>query len=309
MTLKTLIVTLLALTVAALLSLPQPAEAKRFGGGGNMGRQYSMPRQAQPPRQTQAPAALPGQRPPQASGASRWLGPLAGLAAGGLLASMFMGDSFQGFQIMDFLLIAALAVGGFMLWRMLRRGQAGARPGGAFAGAAPAVAGADPFQRQAPRDFLSKDSGPAQHDQGRGLLLPAMGEDPPQPAGSDRFPYWFDGPAFIERAKTHFIRLQAAWDQSDLRDIREYTTPQMFAEIQRERERLGGAQYTEVVRLQAELVTIQQYDDLAVASVRFSGLVREDEQGVANEFREIWHVQHVWDRPEGDWLIAGIQQE
>ena len=82
----------------------------------------------------------------------------------------------------------------------------------------------------------------------------------------------------------------------------------MFAEIQRERERLGGAQYTEVVRIQAELVTIQRDGDLAVASIRFSGLIREDAQGVAEEFSEIWHVQHVWDTAEGDWLIAGIQQ-
>jgi predicted lipid-binding transport protein (Tim44 family) len=135
-----------------------------------------------------------------------------------------------------------------------------------------------------------------------------MGAAGPQPAGTDRFPHWFDGPGFLQGAKTHFIRLQAAWDQADFRDIREYTTPQMFAEIQREREQLGGTQYTEVVRIDAQLVTIQRDGDLAVASIRFSGLIREDAQGVAEEFSEIWHVQHVWETPEGDWLIAGIQQ-
>jgi predicted lipid-binding transport protein (Tim44 family) len=141
-----------------------------------------------------------------------------------------------------------------------------------------------------------------------GFIPPAMGSVPPQPAGTDQFPHWFDGIGFIEGAKTHFIRLQAAWDQADFRDIREYTTPQMFAELQREREPLGGTQYTEVVRLQAELLTLQRDDDLAVASIRFSGLIREEEQAAAEEFNEVWHVQHPWASPEGDWLIAGIQQ-
>jgi predicted lipid-binding transport protein (Tim44 family) len=153
MKLQTLFTTALALLVAGLLALPQPAEAKRFGGGGNVGKQYNtMPRQAQPPQQTQraTPNQAAAQRPPQASGASRWLGPLAGLAAGGLLASLFFGDAFEGFQVMDFLLIALLVFGAFMLFRMLRRGQAGPRPAaaGAFGSAAPV--GAGPVQGGAP---------------------------------------------------------------------------------------------------------------------------------------------------------------
>jgi predicted lipid-binding transport protein (Tim44 family) len=63
-------------------------------------------RQAAPTTPAAAPTA-PGRAPAAASGASRWLGPLAGLAAGGLLASMFMGDGFQGMQIMDFLIMAS----------------------------------------------------------------------------------------------------------------------------------------------------------------------------------------------------------
>lgn len=318
MTLKTLMTAALTLLVAGLLSVPGPAEAKRFGGGGNVGKQYSTPHQTTPSRQTQTPdrtqgaAAAPGARPPQASGASRWLGPLAGLAAGGLLASLFFGDAFSGFQIMDFLMIVALAVGAFLIFRMLRRGRAGGATGGAgmLGRAAPAgaVAGAGAYQRQGAPDLARAGQTAAQGARGAGLPMPAMGATPPLPAGADRFPHWFDGPGFVEGAKTHFVRLQAAWDQADFRDIREYTTPQMFAEIQRERERLGGPQYTEVVRLQAELVTMQRDGDLAVASIRFSGLMREEADGVAEEFAEIWHVQHVWDTPQGDWLIAGIQQ-
>jgi predicted lipid-binding transport protein (Tim44 family) len=48
---------------------------------------------------------------------------------------------------------------------------------------------------------------------------------------------------------------------------------------------------------------------MAVASIRFSGLIREEEKGVAQEFNEVWHIQHPWASAEGDWYIAGIQQD
>lgn len=281
---KTLIALATALLVATLVPVSD-AEAKRFGGGGSLGKQYnSMPRQAQPPRQAQVPAAAPAAA---TTGASRWLGPLAGLAAGGLLASLFFGDAFEGLQIMDILLFAALILGGVMLFRALRRGAA-AQPAAASAYGRTAPVGA-PF--------------------GHGGMPAQLGEPAPRAGDGDEVPVWFDGPGFTEGAKAHFIRLQTAWDQSDFQDIREYTTPQLFSELQRERQRLGeGAQSTEVVRLDAELLGLRRDGDQVVASVLFSGLIREEDNAPANPFREIWHVQHDWGRREGDWLIAGIQQ-
>jgi predicted lipid-binding transport protein (Tim44 family) len=283
---KTLIAFTLALLAATLVTLPD-AEARRFGGGMNLGKQYSMPRTAAPKTQQAAPsggqAAAAQGRP---SGASRWLGPLAGLAAGGLLASLLFGDAFEGLQMMDILLFAALAIGGVMLFRAMRRGRPS--PAAAFGGLS-GGAGLRTEER-----FLPPDVG--------GAVASAT-------AGEDEAPMWFDGPAFVEAAKTHFVRLQAAWDQSDFRDIREYTAPQLFAELQRERERLGPAQqYTEVVRLNAELLGVRRDGDLAIASVRFTGLIREEESAGAGPFDEIWHVQHPWATRDGDWLIAGIQQ-
>jgi predicted lipid-binding transport protein (Tim44 family) len=253
----------------------------------SLGKQYSAPRST-PPRQSQQSAAARSQAAPGAAGgASRWLGPLAGLAAGGLLASLFFGDAFEGFQPLDFLLIAALIFGGVMLFRAMRRGVPAPAGGGAYAGAAGTGAPADP-----------------------GYLPPSLGGSAASAmAGEDQAPTWFDGPAFLEGAKTHFIRLQAAWDQADFRDIREYTTPQLFAELRRERERIGSQpQYTEVVTLDAELAGVRRDGDLAVASILFSGLIREEESAGAVQFREIWHVQHDWGKRAGDWLIAGVQQ-
>jgi len=287
---KTLFVTVIAALVAAATLLPDSAEARRFGGGKSFGKQYTVPRSA-PSRQSAPPSsrpqAAPGQRAPQ-SGASRWLGPLAGLAAGGLLASLFFGDAFQGFQIMDFLIIAALIFGAVMLFRMLR--SRAPTPAGATAGAG---------HGYRPHSPIGGIGASTHADQS--AANPA--------AAADAAPVWFDEAGFVEGAKTHFIRLQAAWDRSDFRDIREYTTPQLFAEIKRERESLGDApNYTEVVTLNAELLSVQRDADQVVASVRFSGLIREDEKAAATPLDEVWHVAHDWASADGDWLISGIQQ-
>jgi len=297
MKLETIFIAAATLLVAGLLMLPQPADARRMGGGGNVGKQYSVPSQAaaQRPTQAQGPTGTAAQRAPQAGGASRWFGPLAGLAAGGLLASMFMGGGFQGFQIMDFLVIAALGFGLFMLWRWFRRNQA--RPLGAAAYGRTANAG--PGFNPPPAGLAP----PGARSASGGL---AEGRTPT--GGGDEFPVWFDGAAFEAGAKDHYIRLQAAWDKADFSEIRDYTTPELCAELQRERAALAGPQYTEVVRLQAQLASLQRDGDLAVASILFSGLIREDQQGPAQEFREFWHVQHQWASAAGDWYIAGIQQ-
>jgi predicted lipid-binding transport protein (Tim44 family) len=122
-------------------------------------------------------------------------------------------------------------------------------------------------------------------------------------------PPWFDGAGFVEGAKTHFIRLQAAWDRSDFRDIREYTSPELYAEVKREREAMGpGPNDTEVVRLNAELLDLRRDDDRLIASVRFTGLIREDASGAASPLDETWHVAHPWASADGDWIIIGIQQ-
>ncbi|MEQ1667934.1 MAG: Tim44 domain-containing protein, partial [Sulfuriferula sp.] len=171
------------------------ADAKRFGGGKSVGKQRESISQTAP---TRAPAAAPAAAAP-ASGMSKWLGPLAGLAAGGLLASMFMGGGFDGIKGMDILMMLGLAAGAFFLFRMLRRNSAVAQPqAAAYTGYSAPVA------------------------------VPAMGTGGgynATPNSTSSRPAWFDDVAFVREAKAHFIRLQAAYDAADLNDIREYTTP------------------------------------------------------------------------------------
>jgi len=288
---KTLFVFMLALFVATLMILPDTAEAKRFGGGRSLGKQYrSMPRAAprqtpQAPSRSQAAAGAAG----RTSGMSRWLGPLAGLAAGGLLASLFFGDTFEGLQIMDILLVAALIFGGLMLFKAMRRGR-------------PAVVGTGAYGESVAR--------------GRGSISGAMPPDLGEPThvepdpGEYEAPAWFNGPGFLAGAKDHFVRLQTAWDQADFQDIRDYTTPELCTELERERSRLReGAQHTEIVTLDAGLVGVRRDGDQVVASILFSGLIREEQNATAAPLYELWHVQHAWESSAGDWLIVGIQQQ
>ena len=88
----------LMMIFAAVLTLgliAPDADAKRLGGGSSVGKQRTItqPAAKPPAQQAQAPAATPA---PQPSGMSRWLGPLAGLAIGAGLASMFMGNGLGG---------------------------------------------------------------------------------------------------------------------------------------------------------------------------------------------------------------------
>jgi len=259
----------------------QDADAKRMGGGSSIGKQRSTTSQqtATPPKPAQAPAAAPAP-----AGGNKWLGPLAGLAAGGLLASMFMGGGLGGLAggIGNILMILALVGGAFFIFRMLKKPQP--QP----------VQYAGHTERTAVTDI----SAPA------GYTAPAAAMQ----ASSTR-PAWFEDEPFLREAKKQFLRLQDANDRGDINDIREYVTPEMYAEISMQiQERNGRANKTEVVTLNADIADVVTEGDLVIASVRFSGMIREEANGPAEAFSEIWHIQKSQSQPNATWFISGIQQ-
>jgi len=276
---------LLSLCFVALVSFGlavQDADAKRFGGGSNIGKQRSTTSQqtATPPKPAQAPAAAPA----PASGASKWLGPLAGLAAGGLLASMFMGGGLGGLAggMGNILMMLAIGAGVFFLIRMLRKPQAQAQPM-QYAG----------MGEQTVAGMVNTGGG--------ATAMPAA-------AASTR-PAWFEDEPFLREAKKHFIRLQDDFDRSDLNDIREYVTPEMFAEINMQiRERGDQPNKTEVVTLNAVMQEVVTEGDWVIASVHFSGMIREEVGGPAEAFNEVWHIQKSQSQANASWLVSGIQQ-
>jgi predicted lipid-binding transport protein (Tim44 family) len=273
---------LLTLTLTMVSFLAANAEARRFGGGGSIGKQRTMA-----PQQTQkAPAAAPAQAPAGAAApapaGNRWLGPLAGLAIGAGLGALFMGGGLGGMggAIGSVLMVVAVVMGVMFLISMFRRKQ---QPAMQYAGQ-----GA-PYGNVEPQQYAASSSAVAAPE-------------------ARNIPADFPLEAFLRSAKTSFIRLQAANDRKDLNDVREYTTPEMYAEVSMQfSERGSAAQVTEVVSVNADLLEVVTENDHAIASVRMTGQLREN-NGAPEDFDEIWHVQKNLQDSKAVWLLAGIQQ-
>jgi predicted lipid-binding transport protein (Tim44 family) len=290
---KRLWTVLLAAFLAAGLVLTD-AEAKRLGGGKSLGMQRDqvIKRDAAPsqtpaaPSQNAAAPARPGTAAPApASGMSRWLGPVAGLAAGLGLAALFshlgLGEGFGTF-VMLLLLIA----GAVFLFRMLRRRTQAPSSPLQYAGVGREPTAAPAYAPSA-------------------AMPGAAGAAPTQPVAS--IPAGFDAEGFLRHAKLNFLRLQAAHDAGNLEDIREFTTPEMFAEIRLDlQDRGASAQQTDVVTLNAELLDVSEEGQRYLASVRFHGAIRETKDAAPAPFDEVWHLAKP--KAGGGWVIAGIQQ-
>jgi len=277
-------------TVFIAFALPiQDAEAKRFGGGRSSGIQRdSLPqRQATPQRDAGNPAPA-NAGAAAAAGKRSWLGPIAGLAAGlglaALASHLGLGEEFA-----NILMIALLVMGGLFLFRMLTRKRAPvAAPGMQYAGMGAAGGRAD----------FPVGGAAAQ-------AAPQMAAHSAAPAN---LPAGFDAEAFTRQAKLNFIRLQAAYDAANLDDIREFTSPEMYAEIKLDLAERGGAeQRTEVMMLEAEVLDCVEEPTRYLVSVRFHGLIREQADAPAADFDEVWHLTKPASG-KGGWLVAGIQQ-
>ncbi len=291
----------LALTLTAAFTVaPAPVEAKRLGGGGSSGMQRSLPPRstpdAAPARPAQAAPAPAPTAPGVAPAAPRrsWMGPLAGLAAGlGLAALMShfgMGGEFGSLITMVLLGLLAFMAIRFVMGRMsgssAPRQMAGAN-GVQFAGAGPSWSPG------------STGSAPVE-----AAAMPA----PAAFSASPLVPVGFDQPGFERIAKMIFIRLQAANDSADLNDLRQFTTPEMFAAIKLDlQDRSGAAQQTDVVRVDAEVVDFSDEAERQIVSVRFHGLISEAAGASAEPFNEVWHLVKPRDGSR-EWAIAGIQQ-
>jgi len=101
--------------------------------------------------------------------------------------------------------------------------------------------------------------------------------------------------------------LQDAWNQNDLAKIEEYATPALYAELVTERASLSGAQHTEVIRVESELVRADEKFGLAEVSIRFSGRYRDVVEGVEEDFTDVWHLERDGSKAENPWLITGIE--
>lgn len=267
------------------------AEAKRLGGGSSFGMKRSVtptqptvaPKPATTPAQQAAPTTAPTAGATAASAGKRsWLGPVAGLAAGLGLAALASHLGF-GEEMASLLMILLLVVGALFLFRMFARSRQPQSPL-QYAGAPGRV---DPVHFEAPKVSTGGTASSAS-----GASIPAD----------------FDAEGFLRQAKLNFLRLQAANDRGDMDDIKNFTAPEVFAEIQMQYEERGHTgQQTDVVQFDADLLEVVTENSLHIVSVRFHGLLRDEAAATPTPFDEVWHLTKPVDGSRG-WLIAGIQQ-
>jgi predicted lipid-binding transport protein (Tim44 family) len=269
---------------------PLDADARRFGGGASKGMQRSVPTAApaKPVAPQQAGAAA-------AAGKRSWMGPIAGLAAGlglaALMSHLGLGEEFANFLMIALLVMLAVVAFRFVMRRLNPAAANGARGATQFS-AVGAGAGPGSTPTRIDPTAWNRPGGSA-----GAALLPA----------ARALPADFDAEGFAVVAKTIFIRMQAANDTADLNDLRNFTTPEMFANVKLDlQERGDKAQTTDVVKVDAEVLDFEQEGERQVVSVRFHGLLRQDIGAPAPDFDEIWHLVRWGDNPGGS--IAGIQQ-
>lgn len=297
---------LLAVVITlGLGTIAMEAEAKRMGSGKSTGMQ----RQAPADKPTAAPAAAPTAAGAAAAPAKRsWMGPIAGLAAGlglaALASHLGFGEELANMLMMGLLVVAVIAVIGFVM----RKRAGGLQPAAAAAGAGGAFGGQAPAQMPQRQNEAFKTAQPAAANSGS-MIGSAIGSGSmPGAVSSNVLPAGFDVAAFERNAKTNFIRLQAANDAGNVEDIRQFTTPEMFAELKMDLAERGDAQQkTDVVSIHAQVLEVTDEGDNHRASVRFTGVIKDSIAMADDSFDEVWHLIKPRHGQSG-WVLAGIQQ-
>jgi predicted lipid-binding transport protein (Tim44 family) len=290
---RTLTIAAIVLATTAWLAA-DVADARRLGGGRSFGAQRQMTPAPSTPNATPnapsaaAPSVAPrtaAPAPAAASGMSRWLGPIAGLAAGlglaALLAHLGLSEAFA-----SLLLLVLIGVGVILLVRFLLLRRNGP-PRMQYAGAQ-----GNRVEPQVGRTAAAFEP-----------VMNGAGTTP----SATRFPPGFDAAAFAEQAKLQFRRLQAAYDNADRNALAEVMTPGMLAEVEADLAKRASHEATVVDRLDAEVLDVATEGRQHWMSVRFTGQLREDGAMLAKPFEETWNLVKPVDGSSG-WMLAGIQQ-
>lgn len=303
----------------------QLALAKRLGGGSSFGRtapSYSK-RIAPAPSGTSsssnsstsstatAPKPAPSSTPPATAPQqprSRFLGPLAGLAAGLGLAALF---SHLGFgaglsSMLGTLLLVVAAV--WLFSKLVRRVL-----GGAIQSPALQTSGSP---RTTYTTGHNTEASP-QNQFGNAFNAPTF-EPAPTPAEEyagesagmvKALPAGFDEPAFIAQVKKFYVNMQAVFDRADMAELHNYCTDDVVHALEQEikSQRPAGGQQTDVVTINAELIGFELDVDEEIATVHFSGHVREAAGEPAEQFEELWTlVRPATPAAGAGWLLAGV---
>ena len=296
------------------------AQAARLGSGKSVGKQSSNVTQREAAPAGARPAA-PAAAPAAAAPKKPWGAMLGGLAAGlglaWLASSLGLGGAFSQIIMFALLALVVMVVIGFVMRKFRGSGNSpqGQSPY-AFQGAgnattpknySPENVGNDASARPWERNSMAFDASKAGTAEASGSMIGSA------LTGSQSWgvPDGFDADGFLKACKTNFLTLQDAWDRSDINNLRAMMTDEMLAQIKvqladRESHTGAVANKTDVQMLDAKLLGIEELADVYMASVEFSGMIREDVSAGASPFREVWNMTKPRNGA-GGWLVAGVQ--
>jgi predicted lipid-binding transport protein (Tim44 family) len=285
---------LFCLTLGLLYLGHDTAEAARFGRGRSFGSKPSYQRSAPAPTKrdttTQTSPNQTAQSNP-ATGMSpsptgRWGGMLGGFLVGGMIGSLLFGggQGAGGPGLLDLLLVGG---GLFLLLRFLRARQTAA--------GAPSADGTLAFERGPSQAWGNAGYAPSEE---------AAAAAAPQPA----LPPGFDADEFLKGAQAIYTRLQTAWDKRDLEDIRRFASPEVLTEIQRQAQEDPQPGKTELLLITPRILEVRDVDSQTIATVLYDVMLRENEDAMSKQIRELWHFSRDRNTPEAFWVLEGIQQ-
>jgi len=297
------------------------AEAKRFGGSRSFGGKSSF---GSPYRKSttsstsrsasQQKAASQNQAAKQSMGRRGGLmGMLGGLALGGLLGSLFFGGAFENFNFMDILVFGGIA---YLLFKLFAAKSGGRRKPSY---SSPQSTYSSPKEQYKPQAF---DTKPQQRSSGfdTDILFKKDNKQAGKESASFNIhnqdadfeehviPENFDEADFLAGATAAYKDLQKAWDKADLAEIRGLTTDKVFAEIQQQLKETSGFNDTDVLKVDAELLSIREIDSDLEAVVLFDSVIREEKDSQAEQVREVWHFIKSKKSMQPKWYLDGIQQ-
>lgn len=263
-----------------LMTMTDQADAKRLGGGKSFGSKPSYSQNFQKP--APSPSAPAGQMNPGAGplgGRGMFGGLLGGMLMGGLLGSLFFGGPFSGPGLMDILLIGG---GLFLLFRFLRSRK--------------------PAMHAAPTAGPSQSAPAGAWENMRSTAGQTSSTAATIPSG-------FDADEFLTGAKAAYTRLQGAWDRRDLADLRQFTSPEVFSELENQAAADPAPGKTEILLLEARLLEVKTIGNQTIATVLFDTMLREDSTSApAEQIREAWHFSRYESGGNAHWVVEGIQQ-
>ncbi|MBB1354934.1 Tim44 domain-containing protein, partial [Pseudoalteromonas sp. SR45-5] len=198
-------------------------------------------------------------------------GVFGGLLAGGLIAAM-LGDDFEGFQLLEMILLAGAL---FILFKLVT--------GFLRANRAPQLASASTNAQQ-----NAFKQAPIEQPTSTGFASNTpQGESVPF-----NLPPNFDVNGFLQGARSHYHTLQTAWNNADYTTMAEYLSPALVAEFKAEREAIQSVE-TEVMFIDAELVRADTNAQSWQVSVRFKGKYRDLGDKKEEPILEIWHLERL----------------